>query len=109
MGRMIEVQQVREGPSSLTIQTGDVLVFSVAGGHVRTGGDVVDMIGPLLAAVVGDNGAVLTPMGAPNRVLFRARQAGYAVIDVIVGDAWSSPTTVVLNIVVEEGSRGYSA
>src|SRR5215213_4629999 len=108
MGRMIEVQNVRGGPASLTIQPGDVLLFSARGGHVRAGGDTVEMIGPLRSAVVGDNGAVITPMGVPNTVLFRALQVGRAVIDVVAGDVRSSPEPVVLSIVVEPESRGYS-
>jgi len=108
MGRMIEVQNVRGGPSSLTIQPGDVLLFSALGGHVQAGGGTIEMIGPLRSAVVGDNGAVITPMGVPNTVLFRALQVGRAVIDVIAGDVWSAPEPVVLSIVVEPESRGYS-
>ena len=108
MGRMIEVQNVRGGPSSLTIQPGDVLLFSAPGGHVRAGGGTIEMIGPLRSAVVGDNGAVITPMGVPNTVLFRALQVGRAVIDVVAGDVRSSPEPVVLSIVVEPESRGYS-
>jgi hypothetical protein len=101
MGQLIEIQDAQKCPSPLTVHTGDVLLFHATGGHVHSGGDVVEMQGPFLPAVLGDNGNVLAPMGAPNTVLFRACRPGQALIDVVTGDPWHAPQTITLDITVE--------
>jgi hypothetical protein len=98
MARLIEVQDVRVCPSPLTVQQGDVLLFRAAGGRVRSGGDVVEVLGPFLPAVLGDNGNILTAEGPPNTVLFRAHRPGRALIDVVAGDPFHTPQTTTLGI-----------
>ena len=101
MPRLIEVPNVRECPSAQTVKVGDVLVFRAAGGHVRSGEAVIELVGPFVPAVVGDQGSIVAPMGPPSTLLFRARQPGRAMIDVITGDPFHSPQTTVLTITVE--------
>ncbi len=101
MGRIIEIQNVRAAPSSLTLRVGDVLLFKATGGHVRSGEDVIEMLGAYLPAVLGNNGEILTPMGAPNTVLFRALRPGRASVDVVTGDPWHAPQTTTLGITIE--------
>jgi len=101
MARLIEVQDARVSPSPLTVHLGDVLLFRATGGLVRSGADIVELLGPFLPALLGDDGNILTPMGPPNAVLFRARRPGQAVIDVVTGDPFNSPQTTALTITVE--------
>jgi hypothetical protein len=101
MGRLIEVQHARDLPTTLTITVGDVLIFGATGGHVHSGAEVVEILGPFVRGVVGDNGQIISPMGAPNRVLFLARHPGRATIDVVTGDPWHAPKTTALSITVE--------
>ena len=101
MGRLIEIQQVQDAPSSLALEVGDVVLFKASGGHVQSGAGVVEMLGAFLSAILGDNGTILTPMGAPNTVLFRALRPGRATIDVVTGDPWQAPQTTTLGIIVE--------
>jgi hypothetical protein len=101
MGRLIEVQEAQTCPSPLTLQTGDVLLFHATGGAVESGGDVVEMLGPFLQAVLGDHGGILTAMGAPNTILVRARKPGQAVIDVVTGDPWGASQRTTLRLAVE--------
>ena len=54
----------------MAVRTTDVLLFHAVGGHVRAGDDVVEILGPLLPAVIGDDGAVYAPEGLANTVLF---------------------------------------
>ena len=98
MGRLIEVQDAQGLPASLTIDVGDLLQFQAAGGHVKSGSGIVEMLGPFLSAVVADNGQILSPEGAPNTVLFLGCRPGRAVIDVVTGDPWHAPRTTVLEI-----------
>jgi len=86
MARLIEVQDPHVCPRALRIQMGDTLMFSATGGHIRSAGDVVELIGPFVPAVVDDLGNVVAPSGAPNTILFRALQDGRAIIDVMFGD-----------------------
>jgi hypothetical protein len=101
MARLIEVQDARVCPSPLTIALGDVLLFRATGGRVRSGGDVVELLGPFLPAVLGDDGTVVTPLGPPNTVLCRARRPGRAQLDVVTGDPFHRPQTTTLGITVE--------
>jgi hypothetical protein len=61
----------------------------------------IEILGPFLPAVVGDNGQILSPMGAPNAVWFLARRPGRATIDVVTGDPWQAPQTTTLDITIE--------
>lgn len=101
MSRLIEVQYVQACPPSLTINVGDVLAFGATGGHIQTGGNVVELLGPFLPAVLGDNGEIVSPVGGPSAVWFVARQSGRARIDVVTGDPWQAPQTTILDITVE--------
>jgi len=101
MARLIEVQDAGGCPSPLTVRQGDVLLFRAAGGRVRAGGDAVELWGPFLPGVVGEDGDVLTPMGPPNAVLFRARRPGRARVDVVTGDPFHAPQTTTLDLTVE--------
>ena len=101
MGRLIDVQPARDLPKNLTIRVGDVLVFGATGGHVRSGAEVVEILGPFLPGVLGDDGRILSPAGAPNAVLFLARRPGRATIDVVTGDPWHAPQTAPLDITVD--------
>jgi hypothetical protein len=87
-------------PAGLVVGVGDVLRFAATGGHLRSGASV-ELIGILADGVVGTDGTVLSPMGTPNTVLFRAITPGHAVIDVVTGDPWQSPFTRVVEIRVE--------
>jgi hypothetical protein len=101
MGRLIEIQQAQDVPPSLTIQVGDVLRFGASGGHVQSGMDVVELLGHFLPGILGESGQVMAPMGAPNAVLFVARRPGRATIDVVTGDPWHAPQTIILDVTVE--------
>lgn len=102
MGRLIEVPGGgRDVPGDLTVNVGDVLRFDATGGHVREG-SAVELLGIFVDSVVGTDGTVLAPMGAPNVVLFRGREPGRAAIDVVTGDPFRAPTSRVLTVVVEK-------
>jgi hypothetical protein len=101
MGRLIEVQDPLGVSSSLSLQVGDVLLFHASGGHLQSGGDVVEYLGAFITAILEPNGTILTPMGAPNTVLFRALHPGRATIDLVTGDPWHSPQTITLSVTVE--------
>lgn len=100
MSRLIEIPPAQQLPQVLTVGTGDVLRFDASGGHLRAG-DAVELLGSFVGALLGTDGTVLTPAGAPNVVLFRARAPGRAEIDVVTGDPWRSPVTRTLTVTVE--------
>jgi hypothetical protein len=100
MGRLIEIPDAQALPPSVTVDVGDLLCFAASGGHVQSGADVVEMLGPFLPGVLRDNGEILSPMGAPNTVFFFARRPGRATIDVVTGDPWHAPQTTTLQITV---------
>ena|SRR5438874_5356864 len=101
MARLIEIQDAQCCPSPLVIQAGDVLLLHAPGASVESGAGFIELIGPLLPAVLGDNGQIFVPEGGPNTVLFRAVKAGEAQIDVVQGDPWRSSRAVSLTVRVE--------
>jgi hypothetical protein len=101
MPRLIELRSAERLPESLTIRVGDLLMFGASGGHLRSGGEVLELIGPFVPAVLGDNGQILSPAAAPNAVFFLARSVGIAPIDVFEGDPWHGPKINRLTITVE--------
>lgn len=100
MGRLIEIQAEQILPSTLAIRAGDLLVFEASGGHVLSGEGAVELLGTFLRSVMGDNQQILSPMGAPNALVFLARSPGSAKIDVVTGDPWHDPKTVALELIV---------
>ena len=102
MVRLIEIQAAQGLPSSLEVRAGDLLVFAASGGHVHSGAESVELLGAFLKSVLGDNRQVLSPLGAPNAVVFLARRSGSAKIDVITSAPWHGPRTVLLLVTVKE-------
>lgn len=101
MSRLIGIQPSQQDlPAELLVEVGDVLQFSATGGHIREGTSV-KLIGILTDSVLGTNGRVLSPMGAPGTVLFLASSPGSTVIGIVTGDPGRSSTSRSLKVLVE--------
>jgi hypothetical protein len=101
MSRLIDIQPGQQDmPAELVVGVGDVLRFAATGGHLKTG-TTLELVGILKDSVLGADGRILSPMGPPGTVLFRAIDQGQAVVDVVTGNPWQSPITWTLNIRVE--------
>ena len=83
------------------VQIGDVLLFHATGGRVESGADAVDLLPPLLSAVVGTDGTVLAPAGAPNIVLVRVGHPGQARLELVTGDPWHGAQPTTIDVTVE--------
>jgi hypothetical protein len=101
MARLIEIQSVRHISGEMSVRAGDVLHFKATGGHVQSGGEVVELLGAFVPSILGENGEILTPMGAPNTVLFRALRPGRATIDLVTGDPWHATHTTSIALTIE--------
>jgi len=88
-------------PQCLKLRVGDCLSLVSSGGHIISGEDVLEVIGPFLGTVLGIDGRVLAPMGFPNRILFLARRPGRAVIEWVDGEPLRNPTMLQGSIQVE--------
>ena len=71
-----------------------------SGARIRDGGEALTFLGAFLPAVASPDGDVVAPMGPPSILLFSARAAGTATIDVMGGDPFASPRRRVIQIVV---------
>ena len=101
MGRYIDIRPDDEGlPAELVLGVGDVVRVAATGGGVRSGTGV-ELLGIFTDSVVGTDGSVLTPLGPPGAVLFRAREPGRAVVDLVSGDPFRDPLTRSLVVRVE--------
>ena len=98
MGRLIEIEPEQELPPSLNVCVGDLLKFWASGGRVESGAEVIEMLGSFLTCVLGRNGELLSPEGAPGVVMFLARRPGQATIDIITGDPWHATQTATLKL-----------
>ena len=101
MARLIEMRGEDALPATLTLAAGDVLAIGAAGGRIREGSEALELLGAFVPGVVGLNGEVMSPMGAPSTVLFRARRGGRATIELVRGDPWHSPGPTTIEITVE--------
>ena len=101
MGRYVDIRPDDEGlPAELVLAVGDVVRVAATGGGVRSGTGV-EMLGILTEGVVGIDGSVLTPLGPPGAVLFRAREPGRAIVELVSGDPFRQPLTRTLAVRVE--------
>ena len=102
MARLVKVQDIGECASPLTLQQGDVILFHAVGGRVRSGRAVVEFLGAYVPGILADNGSIVSPLGAPNTVLFRTRQPGRASVEIISGDPFHRTESTAVEINVEE-------
>jgi hypothetical protein len=101
VGRYIDIRPDDEGlPAELVLGVGDVVRVAATGGGVRSGTGV-ELLGILTDSVVGTDGSVLTPLGPPGAVLFRAREPGRAVVELVSGDPFRESVTRSLVVRVE--------
>jgi hypothetical protein len=101
MARLIEVQQSDQLATPLLVRVGDVLVFQATGARISEGASALELWGPFVSATVGENGAVLDPMGFPNAVLARARGPGQATLELFTGDPFHRKRTTSIRITIE--------
>jgi hypothetical protein len=102
VARLIEIRPGhRRLPATLTLRTGDLLLFAATGGRVTAGAAAVELVGIFQPGVLADDGRILAPAGAPGTVVFRVRGPGRASIEVVTGDPWRSTETAGLDLVVE--------
>jgi len=98
MGRLIDYRPTTAAGVMLAIRVGDIIIAAANGARVRDGGQMLEVVGPLKPALVGDNGEILSPMDAPNSILIHARAAGRASLELIVGDIFMTPRSVILDL-----------
>lgn len=101
MGRLIETQHELPLPPSLTLQVGDLLSFAATGGHVQSGADAVEILGPFIPGLLVAGGQIVSPAGPPGTLFFLARRPGRARIDVVTGDPWGSPQVTTMELTIE--------
>lgn len=100
MSRLIQVDAGVVGGAPLVVRLGDVLAFAASGVRMGVGSSVLEQLGPLLTAVVGVDGRVISPEGPPSTVLFVARAPGRATLEVMIGEPWRAPhrTSYVIDV-----------
>ena len=96
--RLIELQPDAALQSRLAVNVGDVLLVAAFGVLVDSGGEAIEVVGPLAPGMVGTSGDVLSPAGAPNTLLIVARKPGRSVLAFKVGDPWHAPQTASLDL-----------
>jgi hypothetical protein len=106
MGRLIEIDPSQELPSGLTLSVGDLVRLWATGCRVDAGADVVEVLGPFVTSVLGNDESVLSPAGAPNVLMLLARNAGRAELDVVTGDPWGATQTARLEVIVVSRAAG---
>jgi len=99
LARLIDITDARSFATPLVVRVGDLLLFRAFGGQVIVG-KAVELIGPFVTADVGGDGAIYTPQGPPNVVLFSARRTGSATVAVVTGDPFHSPTNTEIEVEV---------
>ena len=88
MGRLIEIQYALALPARLILRVGDLLTFGASGGHVQFGTDVLEILGPFLPDVMGDNGKIWSPMESPD--CSGARPSNASFTSKVIGRACTS-------------------
>lgn len=100
MPKLIEIANITDCPSRLSIRAGDVLLFRATGARLLSGTGILEPLGSFVDAVLGTNGEVFSPAGPPSTVLLRANQEGDASVALITGDPFHSPRSTELLIAV---------
>ncbi|MEV4079915.1 hypothetical protein ACGFJC_44690 [Nonomuraea fuscirosea] len=101
MARVIEFRPAEEVPESLTLRAGDLLMVWATGGRIRSGTDSLDLLGPFLIGVLGNDGQVHVPEGPPSMVALLARRPGRAEVEFALGHPWPAIRWTAMTFVVE--------
>jgi hypothetical protein len=101
LARLIEIRHPKTCPPTIEAKVGDLLAFDATGGHIRSGPDLVQFLGPFIIGTLQNDGKVITPMGNPHTVMFLCRGSGQANIDVVTGDPWRTFETITLRLTIE--------
>ena len=102
MAQLIEIDDVNALPSPLTIRIGDVLLVRASGGNIVTGEACIERLGPFITGLpTGGSNELLSPMGSPNTIMFLARNAGPATIEVATGDPYFNPQFTRIEVQVD--------
>ena len=102
MAQLIEIDDVNALPSPLTIRIGDVLLVRASGGNIVTGEASIERLGPFITGLpLSDSNEILSPMGSPNTLMFVARSAGFATIEVATGDPYFNPQFTRVDVQVD--------
>src|SRR5689334_7014352 len=91
----------QELPQKIFINAGDVLLFKATGGHPLSGSDVIAYIGVFSESFLLPTGEKIYPQGSPGIVLFKALRPGKALLNLVVKDAWSNPTSGSCEVNIE--------
>ena len=100
MPRLVELD-AEQLPEQLTLQPGDVVRVWATGGRIRSGEEIVQILGPFLPGVLALDGSVLSPSSPPNALLLLAQRPGVASIELMGGDPWRETATAPLRVVVK--------
>lgn len=101
MARLIEIENVQQLRSPLSLRTGDVLMVKASGGFVQAGEGVVERLGPFMPGLMQNDQSILSPMGSPGTVMFLARHPGQATVAVVSGDPFFNPEHIGVDIRVD--------
>lgn len=100
MARLVEIQRADQAPVEVRLQVGDVLSIGGTGARVTNGENAIALLGAFSPASSTREGEVIAPMGPPSIVLFSARAAGAATLEIMSGDPFSSPARTIVRVIV---------
>jgi hypothetical protein len=101
MARLIDLACRAAMSGTLELAVGDVLSCAAIGGRV-CGPDTLELLGPFIEGIVTSSGAILSPAGLPNRVLFVARKAGRTSVELYAGDMSRAPKVFVIDVEIAD-------
>lgn len=83
------------------IGVGDVLLIRAAGARIRSGSASLELLGTFVSATFSTEGEATSPEGLPNIVLYRSRQLGTAISEVLIGGTLGLPVLKTLEVRIQ--------
>lgn len=101
MAQLIEIDSTIPASEKIKINSGDILLFKATGGYIKSGEEVVEVLGAFSPGHLLSSGEKVSPQGTPGTVLVRALKPGTAQINIVRGDPWNIFRDSVYELQVE--------
>jgi hypothetical protein len=93
--------EISDWTNPILIGVGDVLLVRAAGARITSGQASLELLGTFVSGAFSREGEAVWPEGLPNIVLYRSRQVGTAISEVVIGGALGSPVRKTLEVQVQ--------
>jgi hypothetical protein len=99
---MVEYEPGKSSTAEIVLHVGDMLLIRSSGVRIGSGATSLHNVGAFVRAALADDGTVIEPAGAPNRVVLLALAEGKTTLEFNTGDPYRQSARRTVTVRIEE-------